>query len=121
MKKNRAGEPVLPADWNEVVDNVRKILTEVEQAAGERERALASIAAPAPSADKAAAWKEGLERFEERLRQFDVGVQQAEDRASDAELALADGEKALEDWLARAAEITGRVAKIREAPIQPTG
>jgi chromosome segregation ATPase len=115
MKRNRAAEHILPADWTEVVGKVQEILTQAEKAAGEREQALAQIAASIPSADKAAAWKEGLEQFEEQLRLFDSGVQKAEDQASEAELVSADGEKALEDWLARVAGLTNKVAKNEES------
>jgi hypothetical protein len=115
MKRKHVGGRVLPADWTEVIGEVQEVLTQAEKEAGKREKLLAGIMPSIPSAGKAVAWKQGLERFEERLQLFQARVQQAEDNAADGELALADGEKALEHWLARANEITRRVAKIHEA------
>jgi hypothetical protein len=111
MKRNRAGDRVLPADWTEVIVNVQEVLTQAESDAAERERGLKATKASRPSAKTRSAWKEGLERFEEHLRLFQAKVQQAEDEATEADLALADGEKTLEDWLTRVKTVSRRVAE----------
>jgi hypothetical protein len=110
MKRNHAGDRVLPADWTEVIGNVQEVLTQAESDAAERERGLKATKASQPSAKTRSAWKEGLERFEESLRLFQAKVQQAEDEATEADLALADGEKGLEDWLTRVKQVSSKVA-----------
>ena len=67
MKRKHAGGRVLPADWTEVIGEVQEVLTQAEKEAGEREKLLAGIMPSIPSAGKAAAWKQGLERFDQRL------------------------------------------------------
>jgi len=115
MKRNRGRDRVLPNDWTEVIEKVQEVLTQAQSEAAEREQALAGNTPGIPSTEKAAAWKQGFEQFDERLRLFQARVQQADEDAADGELALADGEKALEHWLARATEITRRVAKTQVA------
>jgi hypothetical protein len=121
MKRKHASGRALPNDWTEVIAKVQEVLTQTESAAAEREQGLAGNTPAIPSTPKAAAWKHGFEQFEEHLGLFEAGVQQAEDDAADAELALADGEKALAHWLARATEITRRVAKPPVAATPPDG
>ena len=111
MKRNRAGDRVLPVDWTEVIEKVQEVLTHVESDAAERERGLTATKSSRPSVKTRSAWKEGLERFEESLRLFQAKVQQAEDEATEADLALADGEKGLEDWLTRAKGISIKVTE----------
>ena len=115
MNRKHGRDRVLPNDWTEVIEKVQEVLTQAQSEAAEREQALAGNMPGIPSTEKAAAWKQGFEQFDERLRLFQARVQQADEDAADAELALADGEKALEHWLARATEITRRVAEAQGA------
>src|SRR5438094_2734 len=115
MNQKHCRDRVLPKDWTEVIEKVQEVLTQARSEAAEREQALAGNMPGIPSTEKAAAWKQGFEQFDERLRLFQARVQQADEDAADAELALTDGEKVLEHWLARATEITRRVAEAQGA------
>ena len=102
MRLSALPEPVLPAAWTDVLEQIQRVLADALQAADARAAALEAVPAEQPPA-----LSEGPDLLAPTT---DAGLP-CEQQVAETEQALASSQEALDRWLATAAQVAQRLAE----------
>lgn len=101
-------EPVLPAEWEEVLTKIEQALSEAEAATAERERELGEEASLlGDDTGSEAVWQQRLAHWDALVEGLQAFARESEQKVVETSAALRDGEEALRGWL-KTAETTRR-------------
>jgi hypothetical protein len=102
MRLSALPEPVLPAAWTDVLEQIQRVLADALQAADARALALEALPAEQPSA---------LDDARDLLAPGADASLPCERQVAETDQALASSQEALDRWLATAAQVAQRLAE----------
>jgi len=112
MQPSPPPDSVLPADWTQVLENIRSALTQALAETEHREKMLDEGFPVQEITTTSEAVESGrVERLDQGLRRFQASYQEAEHRAADVETLLQATQEAIQQWRTAATTLRERLAR----------